>query len=1079
MTLSLPRALLAPLTALAATSPLDAQAQGFPPTTTAQATTSDFPDASGRFEKPTVTGHEYDPVWAPWNFDPFAFHHVPAGSPAVVSGSGIAHNNSSLLTLSENAPDGRRVAFLHGLGTARCSFTFPSAGLWKLRFQAAQRVRTQGPDVQVLRVTVAGENVFELQLPDGEYAEYATAPFRVQPGALGPKEVVFAGLVGSGDHIALFDEVLLDPIPAWNDASSWDNGIPDATDDVYIPPGVAVEMDGACVAKSVQCQGVLMAHDQDGSLTARWILVDQDVGSQDAGHLRVGTEQNPFVDLFEIVLTGENPNEITPGPGTKFLAAAAGGQIDLHGAPTQSWTKLASLDNSFSTAPTTVITVDDCMGWQVNDELVVVFTGYMDTNYQQLATPRSRRCTITAIDATTGALTLDVVLDAAAHCSAPAQTFTAHPGTSDERSWTLDQRAEVGLLSHNVRVVSDLAPESTFGGHVMLMGDATGAHGVGRFSNVELAGLGQKKTLARYPMHWHMQRDNGAGQFIRNCSVHGSFNRAITLHGSNRVAVEDNVCFDHLGHGIFLEDGVEQENQVHRNLVVFTRRPEEGDQLLIHDNKPLVGVMNQPQNRTPAAFWISHPTNHFTGNVAAETVGTGYWFALHNLPTGTSATWPWEPLFAGVIAMEAPLGSFADNVSHSCKSAFDVNDSLRDHPVGQEPFNTAHVTPWDPLDDFIWRNRSWDPSGALYDPQTIQRFTAYGCTTGIYAGEGSGSTFTDEVTFTGCVLADNGGHMQVACSFILEDSVLVYDTGNGIFGTQSPDPFQQGFAQVVYDGPFRMFDCHLVGYDGAGARLFFDKFGAARRHPNHLVEDLSFDGGLTPVVKFGSFPTSNPLHNVPEVWGIAIHDVDGSLSNGQYPAHTLITNHPMMHLTGSAGTPDVLLGENAWLSPFKFGHLQLYSYQNTTNWLVQGDLPGATFLREQHLGWDAYTYTSGQGGQQIRQLPVIVRPAQASGPDFIYAVTLQHGPNHAVNRVDVAMDDLDTGDVTRLSLTFPQVQNWSPAVYLNDAGSSDPSQWTQLAPGQNPGITSYTAEGGVVSLEMVNTGRTHRVTLSW
>ncbi len=147
-------------------------------------------------------------------------------------------------------------------------------------------------------------------------------------------------------------------------------------------------------------------------------------------------------------------------------------------------------------------------------------------------------------------------------------------------------------------------------------------------------------------------------------------------------------------------------------------------------------------------------------------------------------------------------------VAHSCKSGFDVNDTLRDAPYGSPP----HATPSDATDDFIWTNRSWDPPA----PETINRFVAYGCALGIYAGLGSNNTYTELLTFDDAVLADNGGNIQLACGFIVQNSLIVHDSGNGVFRGPHGIGFEGGHAQVVYDGPAQMYKCHLVGYDFPG-----------------------------------------------------------------------------------------------------------------------------------------------------------------------------------------------------------------------------------------------------------------------
>ena len=81
--------------------------------------------------------------------------------------------------------------------------------------------------------------------------------------------------------------------------------------------------------------------------------------------------------------------------------------------------------------------------------------------------------------------------------------------------------------------------------------------------------------MARYPMHWHMMGPVD-GQYFARSSVWKSFNRCVTVHGTNNARVEGNVCYDHLGHGYFLEDGGETGNLLAGNLGLGTHVTDRG-----------------------------------------------------------------------------------------------------------------------------------------------------------------------------------------------------------------------------------------------------------------------------------------------------------------------------------------------------------------------------------------------------------------------------------------------------------------------------------------------------------------------
>jgi hypothetical protein len=43
--------------------------------------------------------------------------------------------------------------------------------------------------------------------------------------------------------------------------------------------------------------------------------------------------------------------------------------------------------------------------------------------------------------------------------------------------------------------------------------------------------------------------------YVRNCSVHHTFNRAVAVHGVFNLEVSSNVAYDNMGHAFFIEVG--------------------------------------------------------------------------------------------------------------------------------------------------------------------------------------------------------------------------------------------------------------------------------------------------------------------------------------------------------------------------------------------------------------------------------------------------------------------------------------------------------------------------------------------
>jgi len=123
---------------------------------------------------------------------------------------------------------------------------------------------------------------------------------------------------------------------------------------------------------------------------------------------------------------------------------------------------------------------------------------------------------------------------------------------------------------------------------------------VGRFSNFECDSCGQAFNLGRYPVHYHLA-GGVSKSFIRNCSIHDAFNRAITIHGVHGLRAEHNVMVDNAGHNLFLEDGIETKNIIRGNIVMGTRASG--------------GLLKS--DATPASYWITNPDNVLEDNVAA------------------------------------------------------------------------------------------------------------------------------------------------------------------------------------------------------------------------------------------------------------------------------------------------------------------------------------------------------------------------------------------------------------------------------------------------------------------------------
>jgi hypothetical protein len=428
----------------------------------------------------------------------------------------------------------------------------------------------------------------------------------------------------------------------WSDPATWPNNqVPAAGDKVVIDSGREVFLDVSPPALGgLTINGKLsFADESDLALTTEWIMV--------FGELQIGTEANPFQHKATITLTDNNEGEQLMGMGDRGIMLS-GGTLNLHGNRTNAWTKLAATAEAGSTS----INVLDASQWIAGDEIVLASTDY---NPRQAETRH-----ISAISGNT--ITLDAPL------------AYMHYG---EITFGVDERGEVGLLTRNIKVQgSDSAAETFFGGHIMAM--VTSKMYV---EGVELYRMGQNLELARYPIHWHLIGDAGEGQYLRNSAIHDTYNRCVTVHGTNDLQIENNVTYNTVGHCFFMEDGIETGNRYVSNLAIQTKchtslacdptnlapfgASEDGLNFkTTGQDSPEILI---PSDNTAASYWITNPDNTYINNVAAGSDSTGFWFAFPVHPTGafegsdeSLSTWPRRTKFR----------EFRGNVSHSNIDSF-------------------------------------------------------------------------------------------------------------------------------------------------------------------------------------------------------------------------------------------------------------------------------------------------------------------------------------------------------------------------------------------------------------------------
>ncbi|MFY0651775.1 MAG: T9SS type A sorting domain-containing protein [Cyclobacteriaceae bacterium] len=563
----------------------------------------------------------------------------------------------------------------------------------------------------------------------------------------------------------------------WTDASTWPGeNQPTANDDVIVPEGVTLKLVGSCSAKSITVHGTLNAVNTQAA--DAWIdLETESIMVASGGKLEIGTESQPYHATERCVITLRGNKIDNAVPAYKGIVVMDRGTLELHGKKRKSWTNIATTAD----AGASQITLKEAVEWEVGDIIALTSTdlAIKTNNNQKGAWENVDESEITGISEDKKTLTLKSPLKYK-HVGG-SKSYTRD---TDGKIWDVDIFGEVGLLSHYIKIqgaMDGTNEQDGYGGHIMVMKGST-AH----VEHVELYKMGQKAVLARYPFHWHLNEDQAAGSYLKNSSIHKSFNRAVTIHGTDYVTVDGVFAYDHIGHGIFLEDGGERFNSIKNNVVFVTRRPKQGEQLTPSDNfsdDPPLG--DAPQNRTPASFWITNPNNYFENNVAAGTEGTGFWFAFPQSPMQFSGDLAY---FDGLNPSTQPLGKFEGFVAHTCMNGWDVFDQL----------NPDHS---------IKRNFGWN----IDTPQQIKGGLFYGNDQAIYCGLGVGGQ-NEHTVFYDCAFSDNKTITMLAGNLTIENSLFNADTELGVF---------EGVREFFrfYDGPGRHIDCHFEGWDRPNAEM--------------------------------------------------------------------------------------------------------------------------------------------------------------------------------------------------------------------------------------------------------------------
>ncbi|XP_033732710.1 protein DDB_G0287365-like [Pecten maximus] len=313
--------------------------------------------------------------------------------------------------------------------------------------------------------------------------------------------------------------------------------------------------------------------------------------------------------------------------------------------------------------------VDDVSSWQEGDRLLLTSTDY---NMEKAEVATVASCN----DCTSKQVKVEFL-----------PKYMHYGGVENN----VDMRGEVALLSRNIvieGIMNSFCPTvngncddyayDTFGGHVKVLKGFTNVH----IEGAEFYHLGKQTDLGHYPIHFHMCEDVDSPEYpkptyIRDNSIHHTFGRCVTVHGTHGLVLMDNVGYESLGHCYFLEDGGEKRTLFDGNLGASTRKG-----LLISSDSE------------PTTYWITNPNTILRNNVAAGSEDKGYWYLYPDVPLGLSAT---KGFMQREEAHYTAITEFTNNIAHSNKDGLFIDNSL-DENTGDIVTAQFYLPKENPLD---------------------------------------------------------------------------------------------------------------------------------------------------------------------------------------------------------------------------------------------------------------------------------------------------------------------------------------------------------------------------------------------
>ena len=222
-----------------------------------------------------------------------------------------------------------------------------------------------------------------------------------------------------------------------------------------------------------------------------------------------------------------------------------------------------------STSATQLLLADDISkDWHANDWIVVGTTDFASYNseFVQIGSipVRSGGSLVNLASSPVVNSLVNYHFGGAAPSAGPA-SYT----DGADKNYGIDERAEVGLISRNIKLTADIptAAQDPTGASLHWGGEIFIVQGFGRveIQGVELEKFG-KDQLGSYPIHFHMAGTPVNLPVVDANSIHHSYNKCIVLHATSGITIANNICARIVGHIFYLEDGTEANNTFRNNL---------------------------------------------------------------------------------------------------------------------------------------------------------------------------------------------------------------------------------------------------------------------------------------------------------------------------------------------------------------------------------------------------------------------------------------------------------------------------------------------------------------------------------